>query len=330
LKILKDYEKLSLQNYVYYYYFLYVLATAESNERVDYIPGISSTRVLDLPLIDGKQEQMLQSIQKLIPWVTKAQYFLLPSTYELESEAIDVLKAEFPFPVYAIGPSIPYFELGGNFGNFSLASDDSDLDYFQWLDCQPRNSVLYISMGSFLSVSSAQMDELAAGLQDSGVRFLWVARGESCRVKEICGDMGFVVPWCEQLRVLSHSSIGGFLTHCGWNSTQEGVYCGVPFLTFPICYDQPLNSKLIVEDWKIGWRVKQEVGADNVVTREEIARLVKNFMNLESDEGKEMRRRASELQQITQRSIAEKGSSQNNINAFVTDIFHNAKHADGK
>ncbi|XP_059451555.1 UDP-glycosyltransferase 87A1-like [Corylus avellana] len=298
--------------------------SAKGNERVNYIPGISSTRVVDLPLIDGKQEKMLQSFQKLIPWVTKAQYFLFPSTYELESEAIDVLKAEFPFPVYAIGPSIPYFELGEN---FSLASGDSDLNYFEWLDCQPRNSVLYISMGSFLSISSAQMDELAAGLRDSGVRFLWVARGESCRVKEICGDMGFVVAWCEQLRVLSHSSIGGFLTHCGWNSTQEGVYCGVPFLTLPIVNDQPLNSKLIVEDWKIGWRVKQEVGVDKLVTREEIARVVKNFMNLESDKGKEMRRRASELQQITQRAIAEKGSSQNNINAFVTDIFHNANEA---
>jgi UDP:flavonoid glycosyltransferase YjiC (YdhE family) len=94
-------------------------------------------------------------------------------------------------------------------------------------------------MGSFLSLHSAQMDELAAGLRDSGVRFLWVARGKIPRLKEVCGDKGLVVPWCDQLRVLSHSSIAGFLTHCGWNSTQEGAFCGVPFLTFPIDYDQP-------------------------------------------------------------------------------------------
>jgi len=53
-------------------------------------------------------------------------------------------------------------------------------------------------MESFLSVSSPQMDELTVGLLDSGVRFLWVARAETCRLKEICGDMGFVVPWCHQ------------------------------------------------------------------------------------------------------------------------------------
>jgi hypothetical protein len=250
----------------------------------------------------------------MIPWVAKAQYLLFTSTYELESQAIDVLKAEFPFPVYSIGPTIPYFELGEN--NVSV-------DYIEWLDCQPKTSVVYISMGSVLSLPSAQMDELAAGLRDSGVRFLWVARGETARLKEACGDMGFVVPWCDQLRVLSHSSIAGFLTHCGWNSIQEGVFCGVPFLTFPIGNDQPPNSKLIVEDWETGWRLKQDLGVDKLVTREEIARLMQNFMNLESDPVKEMRRRASEVQQISLRAIAEKGSSETNINSFVTDIYKN-------
>ncbi|KAM1653468.1 hypothetical protein ACFX15_005677 [Malus domestica] len=56
-------------------------------------------------------------------------------------------------------------------------------------------------MGSFLSVSSVQMDEIAAGLRKSGVRFIWPARGETDRIKQLCGDMGLVVPWCDQLRV---------------------------------------------------------------------------------------------------------------------------------
>ncbi|KAB1202240.1 UDP-glycosyltransferase 87A1 [Morella rubra] len=123
-------------------------------------------------------------------------------------------------------------------------TDHSDhLSYLEWLDCQHKSSVLYISMGSFLSVSSAQMVEIAAGLRDSGVRFLWVARDEASRLKDVCGDMGLLVRWCDQLRVLSHSSIGGFLTHCGWNSIQESVFSGVPFLTFPLGMDQPQNSR---------------------------------------------------------------------------------------
>jgi hypothetical protein len=85
----------------------------------------------------------------------------------------------------------------------------------------------------------------------------------------------------------------------------------------------PPNSKLIVEDWETGWRVKQDVKVDKLVTWEEIAGPMQNFMNLESDPVKEMRRRASEVQQITLRAIAQKGSSETNINSFVTDICKN-------
>ncbi len=175
--------------------------------------GEAKEHIKDLPH-DGKNQDISQRILEACSWVTKAQYFLCTSTYELESKTIDVLKAENSFPVYAMGPAIPYFVLGENTNN-------SDHNYLNWLECQPRSSVLYMSMGSFLSVSSAQIDEIATGLRDSGVRFLWVARDEIHRLKEICGHMGLVVPWCDQLRVLSHSSIGGFWSHCGWSSTRE-------------------------------------------------------------------------------------------------------------
>ena len=292
-----------------------MVAKAEE-ERVEYIPGLSSTRLVDLP-IDERSQHMMQKILEALTWVSKAQYLLFSSIYEFEYKAIDVLKAKFSFPVYAMGPTIPSFDLGEK-------KNDSDHNYQNWLDCQPKSSVIYISMGSFLSVSTAQMDAIATGLRDSGVRFLWVARDETCRLKEICGHMGLVVPWCDQLRVLSHSSVGGFWSHCGWNSTREGMFCGLPFLTFPIAFDQILNSKLLVEDWKIGWRVKEDVGMDKLVTGVDIAKLVQKFMDLENDEVKEIRSRASEVQWICQRVIAEGGSSETSINAFIKELsnFH--------
>ncbi|KAL4651106.1 hypothetical protein ACB092_01G135800 [Castanea dentata] len=292
--------------------------SANGDELVDYIPGISSIRLVDLPSsIVLRNQKILHRILEAFSWVTKTQYLLFNSTYELESQVIDVLKTDLPMPIYTIGPTIPYFNLGKN---YLESNNHNDLNHIEWLDCQPRSSVLYISMGSYLSFSSAQIDDIASGLHDSGVRFLWVARGETSRLKEICGDMGLVVPWCDQLSVLSHSSIGGFWTHCGWSSTQEGVFCGVPLLTFPIGMDQMQNSKLIVEDWKIGWRVKQDVRGESLVTRKEIASLLQRFMNLESNEMKAMRTRASEFQQICQQAIAKEGSSEMNINAFIKDL----------
>ncbi|XP_059660285.1 UDP-glycosyltransferase 87A1-like [Cornus florida] len=290
------------------------------NERVDYIPGISSIRLADLPTIFYKNKQnFLNQVIKIISPVSKSQFFLFTTIFELEAEVINALRPKLPMPMYSFGPLIPHFTLGDNASNHM--STPNDTDYHKWLDSQPQGSILYISMGSYLSVSSTQMDEIAAGLHASGVKYLWVERGEASRLKEARGDTGMVVPWCDQLKVLSHSSIGGFWSHCGWNSTMESVFAGVPMLTFPILMDQVTISKFIVEDWRIGWRVKREWGMENLARREEITDIVRRFMDLESPERQEMSRRARELQVISRQAIAEGGSSEDNVNAFIRDIL---------
>jgi len=47
----------------------------------------------------------------------------------------------------------------------------------------------------------------------------------------ICG-------WAPQVEVLAHKAIGGFVSHCGWNSILESVWFGVPILTWPIYAEQ--------------------------------------------------------------------------------------------
>uniref|UniRef100_A0A6N2LXN6 Glycosyltransferase n=1 Tax=Salix viminalis TaxID=40686 RepID=A0A6N2LXN6_SALVM len=294
--------------------------------QVDYIPGISSSDLAELQKVFQKTDQrVFQLALECISKVPQAQYLLFTSVYELEPLVMDTMKDTFQFPVYPIGPAIPYSELEGNFSG----TNDSHMvpEYLQWLDSQPKGSVLYISLGSFLSVSSTQMDEIFAGLQDSGVRFLWVARGEASRLKDTWSDdRGLVLPWCDQLKVLCHSSIDGFWTHCGWNSTLEAVFAGVPMLTFPLFLDQDPNSKQILEDWRIGREVRRGGTEENLLTRQEIAKLVQKFMDLESNEGEEMRRRARELGNICQQAIAEGGSSTTNLDAFIRDISLGVRH----
>ncbi|XP_059664392.1 UDP-glycosyltransferase 87A2-like [Cornus florida] len=292
----------------------------KGEKRVGYIPGISSIRLVDLPTTFYKNQQLLHKAVKMISHMPKAQFFLFTSIFELEAQVINALRPKLSMPMYSFGPLIPQFTRGGNASDHMTSHNDTNY-YYKWLDSQPQGSVLYISLGSFLSVSSAQMDEIAAGLGASGVRFLWVARGEASRIKDACGDAGIVVPWCDQLNVLCHSSIGGFLTHCGWNSTIESVFAGVPMLTFPILVDQVPISKTICEDWRIGWRVmKREGGTENLVGREEIANHVRRFMDLESRERTEMDRKVKELQGMSRQAIAKGGSSEVSLSAFIKDI----------
>ncbi|KAG8387284.1 hypothetical protein BUALT_Bualt02G0005400 [Buddleja alternifolia] len=106
---------------------------------------------------------------------------------------------------------MPYFNLekASSFST-NIQTDDR---YFEWLNSQPSSSVLYISLGSFLSTSSAQMDDTADGLHESGVRFLWVARRGAERLQEKCGDarkVHNVEDWktgCDAQRGVGHGDI---------------------------------------------------------------------------------------------------------------------------
>ncbi|KAL0290365.1 UNVERIFIED_CONTAM: UDP-glycosyltransferase 87A2 [Sesamum radiatum] len=244
----------------------------EKEQLVNYIPGVPSMRIVDLPT----------------PFQNKGRE-VLPRALEAINLALQYLTSMLKHNAHKAG-------------------------YMKWLDAQAVGSVLYISQGSFLSVSDAQLDEIIAGVRCTGIRFLWVGRGEHDGVE----GNGIVVPWCDQLKVLCHPSVGGFWSHCGWNSTKEGVFAGVPMLTFPIFWDQVTNSKMIVEDWKMGLRVKKD--DESVVTRDEVARIVLRLMDSESEEGKERRRRAKEVRDMCRRACAVGGSSETDLLAFVRDI----------
>lgn len=288
---------------------------------MDYIPGMTPTRISDLPTIFSDRGQLvLFRALEILSWLPKAQYLLFSTIYEIEAPVVDSLRDRFSFPVYHVGPLIPYFKLVDD--SSMKTNPRKGLDYLQWLDLQPKNSVLYVSFGSFLSVSNAQMDEIVAGLRDSGVRYMWVVRDDHVSgFKEGLGAGGLRVTWCDQLRVLCHASVGGFWTHCGWNSTLEAMFGGVPMLTFPIAWDQFPNSKLIVEDWKIGWRLKKQEGVEKLIKREEIAGIVQRFMDVESIEVQGMRTRARELGDICGRAIRKNGSSENDMGGFIRDIL---------
>ncbi|XP_038988596.1 UDP-glycosyltransferase 87A2-like [Phoenix dactylifera] len=283
--------------------------SGREEEALSYMP-------ISKPIMSIKSAQdSLKAFIQSFSWFNVARGLLLPTFYDLESYAIDTLKSKLPLPIYPIGPSIPYMTLDN-----PHCDTNSTSDYVvKWLDSQPRSSVLYISLGSFWPISGTQMEEMASGLQASGVRFLWIVREECKLLQDLSAEMALVVPWCDQLRVLCHPSVGGFLTHCGWSSTMEGVFAGVPMLTFPLIWDQFPNSKLIVDVWKVGVRVKES--EEQVVGREEIAKVVHYMMNLDALESKEPRRRAKELKEKCRRALGDAGSSAINLDAFVQEIL---------
>lgn len=278
----------------------------------NYIPGLKSIRLTDLEPTHS-DKILVNKILEAYSSLRKAQCVILTTFYEVESNAIDSLRQELPYPVYAIGPCIPFMALQEQQAN-------SEEGYMAWLDSQPPGSVLYVSLGSFLSVSSTQLDEIAMGLAESKVRFLWVLRDACPRVRDLIRDSdGVVVPWSHQLKVLCHPSVGGFFTHCGMNSTLEALYAGVPMLTLPIAFDQPINSRLIVDVWKIGYSLKEKIRA-GVIGREEIAEAAKRLMDCDAGDARDMRMKASLLKDASRTAAEVGGSSYRDITAFINYI----------
>lgn len=289
------------------------VAVNEADDCEEHIPGISPAQLADLRTVLRENDvRFLQLELECISVVPKADCLIVNTIEELEAEAIGSLRAMFHFPIYPI--AFPYIK------HEAISYSDCNFDYLNWLNSQPAMSVLYISLGSFLSVSSAQMNEIVSALKMSGVRYLWVVRGEVSWLKEKCGDRGLVVPWCDQLKVLSHPSVGGFWSPCGWNSTLEAVSAGIPMLTFPLFFDQVPNSRQILEVWKNGWELKRsELGSEELITQKEILEVIEEFMDVEK--GKEIRERALELKGICDQAVAEGGSSNRNLNALIKDVL---------
>uniref|UniRef100_A0A0D9XIE5 Uncharacterized protein n=1 Tax=Leersia perrieri TaxID=77586 RepID=A0A0D9XIE5_9ORYZ len=173
--------------------------------------------------------------------VRKAQGVLFTSFYELEPDAINRITETVPFP---------------------------DEHHRNRLDAQQEKSVLYVSFGSHVSLPPSQLEELTIGLRDSGVKLFWVGRDKvEFLQQQIAHDMGLVVPWCEQLKVLCHPSIGGFMSHCGWNSMLDAAAAGVPLLAFPVKWDQLVDGHIMEDEWKIGINLREQRSEDGIVSR---------------------------------------------------------------
>ncbi|KAK4271193.1 hypothetical protein QN277_019921 [Acacia crassicarpa] len=251
--------------------------------------------------------------------------FIMRGSKNLESKDWVICNSsiELESPAFAFAPkALPIGPLQGRKSNQinHLAGSfwPEDSTCLNWLDLQPDKSVIYVAFGSLAKFDHTQMQELALGLELSNKPFLWVVRLDINDVENYdflkgiedrLFSRGKLVSWAPQQKVLSHPSIACFLSHCGWNSTIEGVINGVPFLCWPYFADQFLNETYICDIWKVGLRLDRNSG---IISREEIASKIKQVL---LDEG--FRGRASQLKEKAVRGVKYDGSSNKNLNNFI-------------
>ncbi|KAG2606967.1 flavonol 3-O-glucosyltransferase UGT89B1-like [Panicum virgatum] len=192
-----------------------------------------------------------------------------------------------------------------------------------WLDeraAQP-GSVVYISFGTQAHVTDAQLDELVHGLAQSGCPFLWAVRSDTWSPPaDVVGPDGRIVRgWVPQRSVLAHKAIGGFVSHCGWNSVMESLAAGKPLLAWPMIAEQHLNARHVANILGVGVRVAVRPGAD-VVGRADVEEKVRELMDAGSKAARSMRERAAWARQAAESAVSRGGTSAMTLRNLVEEL----------
>ncbi|KAF2282745.1 hypothetical protein GH714_043399 [Hevea brasiliensis] len=293
---------------------------------IDWIPGMSNVRIKDMPSFvrtTDVGEILYDFLKSEAENCLNASAIIFNTFDEFEHEVLGAIAAKCPH-IYSIGPlsllrrHMPVTELH----SFKSNLWKEDANCLEWLDQREPNSVVYVNYGSVTVMTDHHMKEFAWGLANSKYSFLWIVRpdvvmGDSAILPEEfleeIKDRGYIASWCPQDQVLSHPSVGVFLTHCGWNSLMESICAGVPVICWPFFAEQQTNCRYACTSWGIG----MEVNAD--VKRDEIVCLLKEMMD--GDNGKQMRQKALKWKRKAEEATDVGGSSYNDFSRFIKELI---------
>ncbi|KAJ6967713.1 anthocyanidin 3-O-glucosyltransferase 2-like [Populus alba x Populus x berolinensis] len=244
-------------------------------------------------------------------------------------------------PVYQVGPIVKH--IGDGPDPLSDESNNSR-DIMGWLDDQPPSSVMFLCFGSWGSFKENQVKEIAFALERSGHRFLWSLRKPSQNGKmqspsdyenfqsilpqgflDRTAKIGKVIGWAPQVEILSHSAVGGFASHCGWNSILESLRFGVPIATWPLYAEQQFNAFQMVIELGLAFEIKMDYRKDFygdteiIVSSDDILKAIKSVMEQDS----EIRKKVKEMSRVSEKTLVAGGSSFSSLGRLIEDMMGN-------
>nr|GMC65927.1 7-deoxyloganetin glucosyltransferase-like [Ipomoea batatas] len=301
-------------------------------DKVSINKGVKSIRLGDIPTSAWSPDPNDPIVDYTISQVSgsyKASAVLFHTFDELEPEVCNALCSMFN-RAYTIGP-IPLLLKGfpeSEINKIECNMWKEDQDCFQWLDSKNPKSVVYVNFGSMAVTSPDKLVELAIGLCKSQQNFLWIIRPELISGGDWSavlppefmdaikgGGKGYVASWCDQEQVLNHPSIGGFLSHCGWNSIVESMSAGVAMICWSCFAEQRLNRLCCCSQWGFGLEIDLDVNRENVES------VVRELM--EGEKGREVKQKAMFWKERGDVAVGVGGSSFSNLDKLIGEVLLN-------
>ncbi|XP_059296253.1 anthocyanidin 3-O-glucosyltransferase-like [Lycium ferocissimum] len=286
-----------------------------SNEgTLSKIPGfLSSLRMSDMPpevVAESLEGPMPSMLYNMALNLHKADGVVLNSFEELDPIINKDLKSKIQ-KVLSIGPLVLQ---SSKMVHLDANSDESGC--IKWLEKQNEKSVVYLSFGTVTTLPPNEIVAIAEALEAKRVPFIWSLRDNGVKILpkgflERTEEFGKIVSWAPQLEILEHSSIGVFVTHCGWNSILEGISYGVPMICRPFFGDQKLNSRMVESVWQIGLQIE-----GGTFTKSGTMNALDTFFN--EEKGKVLRQNVKRLKEKALEAVkSDNGSSTENFKVLV-------------
>ncbi|KAK6154749.1 hypothetical protein DH2020_008997 [Rehmannia glutinosa] len=230
----------------------------------------------------------MKYVERMIMSANESDAMGFKSCIEMEAPYHEFLERRFKKPVILAGPVLaepPISTLDEKWAN--------------WLGQFKPKSVIFCAFGSEARLKRDQFQELVLGFELSDLPFFAALKppigaetveealpeGFTERTKE----RGVVYGgWVQQQLILSHTSIGCFVTHCGWGSLSEAMVNECQLVLMPHVGDQLINARMMGGDLRVG--VEVEKGDENgLFTRDGVMKAIRLVMDDDSEIGKEIR-----------------------------------------
>ncbi|KDP42778.1 hypothetical protein JCGZ_00477 [Jatropha curcas] len=281
--------------------------------------------------------------ERLVPLLAHGRRFreskgiMVNSFMELESHAFNYFghseSSKTP-PVYPVGPIL------GLEGDVVSDGSIGDKEIMKWLDDQAPESVVFLCFGSGGGFPEDQVKEIACALEHTGYRFLWSLRqlppkgkmGPPSDYEDLAqvlptgfldrtDGIGKIIGWAPQTAILGHPAIGGFVSHCGWNSILESLWFGVPIATWPMYAEQQFNAFAMVIELGLAVEIKMDYKKDSeiIVSAKDIEKGIKCLMEHDN----EVRMKVKEMSENSRKALSDGGSSSFSLDRLIQDIINN-------
>ncbi|KAL5705631.1 hypothetical protein ACHQM5_023910 [Ranunculus cassubicifolius] len=310
----------------------------ESDREIFVVPGLpdpiemTRSQLGDHVISHGPFSDIIGLVERTEP---KSFGIIVNSFYELEPAYNEYYTKEMGRKAWSIGPVSLYNKNSIDRATRGKKSSIDEQFWTSWLNSKRSSSVLYVCFGTASQFSTPQLLEIAMGLEASEVPFIWVVRTSKNVDKDQFPPKGFqekmegkgliITDWAPQVLILDHPAIGGFMTHCGWNSILEGITAGLPLITWPLFADQFYNEKLVTQVLKTGisagsgiwnqWTEPESVSVTKEMVENAVTEVMKN-----GGHAVDMRSRAREFGEMAKKSVKEGGSSFNNLNVLIDEL----------